>query len=180
MTHPSDRTKRYVLATGIIATVVISACHRAAPPEMASSAPPLPRQVMSEPRTQTGTSPVMAPVDTGTEPRVKIDTHGRDVDVRMILDYLAEQAGVQFAYSPEINKRIRITLADVPVSQALQTVLSLAGLTLEGTTTGKLPSMPGVVFYQLPVHVDSLSVEAIMKRFGVGRAVAELLVQSRP
>jgi len=35
------------------------------------------------------------------------------------------------------------------------------------------------VFYEVPVNIDSLSVESIMKRFGVSRAVADVLVQAR-
>ena len=69
---------------------------------------------------------------------------------------------------------------NVPVSLALQTLLSLGDLTLETTTPGaKLPGIPSVVFYELPVNVDSLSAEAIMKRYGVGRAIADLIVAGR-
>ena len=118
--------------------------------------------------------------DTASEVRVDIDTHGAEIDVRQALAFLADKGRLSLVFPPEINKKVRLQLHDVPVSQALQAVLASAGLTLENmnapTTNGPTSS---VVFYQLPVNVDSLSVEAIMKRFGVGRTAAELIVQTR-
>ena len=59
-------------------------------------------------------------------------------------------------------------------------VLALADLTLENPNRAPLtPTNNSVVFYRVPVNVDSLSVEAIMKAFGVGRTMAELMVQAR-
>lgn len=166
-----------------LATVVlVGACHRASSPAVAPPpaiaepqiAPPLPRQPVASVPGAAG------PADVASEVRVTVDTHGRETDVRDILGFLGQTAGVNFLFSPQANKKIRITLTDVPLSQAIEAVLSVAGLTLEGTTSTKPPAMPGVVFYQIPVNIDSLSAESIMKAFGVGREVAELLVQARP
>jgi hypothetical protein len=165
--------------------VIAAACRRSAPAPVMTTVPP---PSVSEPRLVTvpverppvTLSPaLLAPVDSANEVRVQIDTQGRDVDVRTVLTWLGDAAGLRFAFSPDINKKIRITLVDVPVSQAIQTVLSMASLTLEGATAPQRPSNASVVFYQLPVNVDSLSVDAIMKRFGVSRAMAELLVRER-
>lgn len=161
---------------GAVATLLLAgACHHASPPVVAAPpaitepqiAPPLPRQ------------PV-APADTAGETRVTVDTHGRETDVRDILGFLGQTAGVNFVFSPQVDNKIRITLTDVPLSQAIEAVLSVAGLTLEGTTSANPPAKPAVVFYKIPVNIDSLSVESIVKAFGVGREVAELLVQARP
>ena len=113
------------------------------------------------------------------EEHVQVETYGREVDVREILTFLGQRAGLRFVFAPEINKKIRVSLNDVPVSLAITTVLSLANLTLEGSTPGQRPLATSVVFYELPVNIDSLSVDAIMKRFGVGRTVAEMLVEAR-
>jgi hypothetical protein len=118
--------------------------------------------------------------DTANEIHVDVDTHGADVDVRTLLDFIAKSGGFTLVYSPGIAKRVRVQLTNVPVSVALETVLSLAGLTLGAATPAtQAPGATSVVFYQLPVNVDSLPVEAIMKRFGVGRTIAELIVESR-
>ena len=116
----------------------------------------------------------------GTEERITIDTHGAEIDVRQALSFIASHSGINLIYSPEINRKVRLQLIDVPVSDALQAVLAVAGLTLESTTPkARATGSSAVVFYELPVNVDSLSADAIMKRFGVGRAIAELLVQGR-
>jgi hypothetical protein len=155
-----------------------------APVMIAARPPVVPEVLVSAPvgRPPAATSPaLLAPVDSANEVRVQIDTQGRDVDVRTVLTWLGDAAGLRFAYSPDINKKIRITLVDIPVSQAIQTVLSMAGLTLESANgTTQRPSNASVVFYQLPVNIDSLSIDAIMKRFGVSREVAEVLVRGRP
>jgi hypothetical protein len=153
-------------------------CRHAAPPAVIAP-PELPAQELSPP-VLTPAPAIQAAPDTAKEPHVDIDTHGSEVDVRTLLDYIGNVGHFKLVYSSDISKKIRVRLSDVPVSVALQTVLSLADLTLESAAPGtKAPGVNTVVFYQLPVNVDSLSVEAIMKRFGVGRTVAELIVQSR-
>jgi hypothetical protein len=140
---------------------------------------PAPPQQLSVPVEQppTGSIPISMPA---TEKHVDIDTHGREIDVREALQFLADEGGLKLVFSPAINKKIRLKLLDVSVPQALETVLSLAGLTLESTTSVEASrSNTSVVFYALPVNVDSLSVDAIMKRFSVGRNIAELIVSSR-
>src|SRR5581483_9534960 len=123
------------LATAGIAT----ACHHAAPSMTAGSPPSMPQQQISAPATkQSAADPIAALVgrtDTTAEEHVSIDTHGREADVRDILTFLGQRAHVHFVFSPEINKKVRVTLDDVPVSQAILSVFSLAGLTLEGTGT---------------------------------------------
>jgi len=168
----------------VVAAAALSlACHR--PPQVAmtgspsSPAAPQPEQQLSAPGGQAlAVSPARPAAS--TEERITIDTHGAEIDVRQALSFIASHSGINLIYSPEINKKVRLQLIDVPVSDALQGVLAVAGLTLESTTPKtKVPGSSSVVFYELPVNVDSLSADAIMKRFGVGRAVAELLVQGR-
>jgi hypothetical protein len=164
--------------------VAAAGCHRATPPQMVSRPPAVPQQQIAAPQvleTRTGVArELMTQTDTAAEEHVQVETYGRDVDVRDILAFLGQRAGLRFVFSPEINKKIRVSMNDVPLSQAITTVLSLANLTLEGSNgPGRRPLTTSVVFYELPVNVDSLSVEAIMKRFGVGRTVAEMLVQAR-
>jgi hypothetical protein len=140
--------------------------------------PSLPQSLLSPP---TLTVVPTAVASSASEPRVTIDTHGAEIDVRQVLGFLAHKGGMSLLYAPDVAGKVRLQLVDVPASEALHAVLSLAHLTLEGASAA-VPTIPApsVVFYQLPVNVDSLSAESIMKRFGVGREIAELLVGSRP
>lgn len=165
-------------AMALVLVAVAGACY-APPAVMVVNPPPLPQeQLAAPPALPPGTTAAVAK-DTTVEYTVTVDTHGRDADVREILGFLGHAAGIRFVFSPDINRKVRMTLADVPISTAIDAVLTEAGLTLEGTTSLKPPPTPAVVFYQIAVNVDSLSVESIMKRFGVGRAVAEAVVQAR-
>jgi hypothetical protein len=166
------------LCSVAIATLGAACTHWPAPTMVAN--PPVLTQPELAPPPQRITGGTTITHDSTVEVTVSIDTHGRESDVRDLLGFLGQTAGIHFVFSPEINKRIRITLNDVPVSTAIEAVLAEANLTLEGSKSLVPPPTPSVVFYQLPVNIDSLSVESIMKRFGVGRAVAEILVQSRP
>jgi hypothetical protein len=130
--------------------------------------------------------PVVVPIsnaasvpDPSREPRVDIDTHSRDEDVRPLLEFVARAGGYRLVYPTNLNRRVRVSLTNVPVSVALSTLLQAADLTLESATPGTQPSIRPVVFYELPMNVDSLSADAIVKRFGVSPAVAEMIVTSR-
>jgi hypothetical protein len=164
------------LAMLAAAGMVAVACHHADP--VVAAPPPLPAQRLAPPPAP---SPSLEAIrDTANEMHVNIDTHGKEVDVRSVLDYIGSVGNFKLVYGADVNKKLRVRLIGVPVSVALEAVLSAAELTLEKAATSDVrPGASAVVFYQLPVNVDSLSVESIMKRFGVGRTVAELIVQSR-
>jgi hypothetical protein len=160
-----------------VAFALIAGCTRQKPPS-----PPAPRAALPELSSAQLAPPVLAPgvADTTREPHVDIDTHGRDEDVRPLLEFIARAGGYRLVYPPDVPRRVRVALTDVPVSVALTTLLDLAGLTLEPTTpNAERPLNRPVVFYELPVNVDSLPADAIVKRFGVSRAVAEIIVRGR-
>lgn len=169
----------------LVSVVTAAGCRQTPPPATVSRPPVVPQQQISPPATvierREGVPQLLSTkLDTAAEEHVQVETYGREVDVRDILTFLGQRAGLKFVYAPEINRKIRVSMNDVPLSQAITTVLALANLTLEGSNIpGHHPPTTSVVFYELPVNVDSLSVDAIMKRFGVGRSVAELLVESR-
>jgi hypothetical protein len=173
-----------LLLTAAAIALTAAACHRTPRPTAVVSAPPtLPAPQIS---------PILVPVapsasqmattpDTAREQHVDIDTRGLEVDVRPLLDFVAKAGGFSLLYSANLNRKVRVKLDDVPASVALHRLLDRAGLMVEPSTTGgPPPANSSIVFYQLPVNVDSLSVDAIMKRFGVGREIAELLVKTRP
>jgi hypothetical protein len=172
--------RRMTPAAFFVASMAIAAaCHHSPPP---APPPPLPQQVLSPPTLTPVPLSQMNPgvTDTAGEKHVDIDTHGAEVDVRTLLDFLAKEGNFTLVYSQGLNRKVRAQIVHAPISVALQALLDAAGLAIETTTPGaKLPTIPAVVFYELPVNVDSMSVDAIMKRFGVGRSVAEMIVRSR-
>jgi hypothetical protein len=169
--------------TVFAATIALAAaCQHPAPPAT-SPLPMIPAPQLSEPTLVPvpASQMQMTGTDTAHEIHVDIDTHGREVDVRSLLDFLAQQGKFTLVYPSGLDRRVRAQMVNVPISVALETLLAAAQLTVETTTPGaKLPTVPGVVFYELPVNVDSMSAEAMMKRFGISRPVADMIVQSRP
>ena len=176
MSH-SRRSPLLVIAS-LVGAVSFVACHQ--PAAQVTPPPPLPTAQLAQPVITAPSAAALTMTDTAREVHVDIDTHNRDQDIRPLLDFVASAGHYTLVYPPNMNRKVRISMNNVPVSRALQTLLSLADLTLETTTPGaKLPGIPSVVFYELPVNVDSLSAEAIMKRYGNGRAIADLIVAGR-
>ena len=110
--------------------------------------------------------------------RVDVSTHGLWEDVRPLLDSVARAGGYRLIYPAIFDRKVNIELRDVSVSTALYELLRSAEL----TTTGQqeVAVAPDVVFYQLPINVDSVSAETIVRRFGVSRAMADVIVRARP
>src|SRR6185503_9474381 len=96
----------------LLSALVVAGCHRAPAPVMVSRPPGVPQQQIAAPPAKPPAAPdarLTTPADTAVEEHVEIDTHGRDVDVREILGFLGQRAGLRFAFSPEINKKVRVT-----------------------------------------------------------------------
>ena len=155
------------------------ACHRA--PEAAPPGPQLP-VVQIQPPTTSATQPA-APGAAAVmaEPQEPyIDLTAENGDVRLILQRIAEAGKIDLIIPSNIHKTVSVRYVHVPASVALRDVLQRSGLRLGTGTAGPLPFDTVTVFYRLPANIDSLSVDGIMKRFGVSRDLAELIVKSRP
>jgi hypothetical protein len=128
-------------------------------------------------------SPPPTPLISGTEvesPEPYIESLiAVDSDVRLVLQKIAEIGKLDLIISGGIRKKISVEYYHVPVSVALKDVLARTGLRLGSGTSAPLPFDTVTVFYRLPTNVDSLSAEAIMRRFSVSRELAELIVKSR-
>jgi hypothetical protein len=145
-----------------------------------TTTPALPELLTAQLAPPAPAASTIAAIDTAREPHVDIDTHSRDEDVRPLLEFVARAGGYRLIYPANLSRKVRVELNDVPASVALATLLELADLTLEPTTPTELrPLNRPVVFYELPVNVDSLSADAIVARFGVSRAVADMIVAAR-
>lgn len=175
MTHRARLTKAVPVAL-LGASLVLAGCfHRRREAPVETPVKPVQEIVI-------GTPPAAVPV-TGmaaaepTEPTVDLEM--ADAPVKLILQRLAEIGGLQLIIPPNLNKTLSVQYVRVPVSVALNDVLKRSGLRLGAGPAANLPFDTVTVFYQLPANVDSMSAEAIMRRFGVSRAVAELIVKSR-
>ena len=167
---------------GLIATVAVVAAgcfHRAREIPPAPSTPAqvimgAPASVTSQPTPATTAG--MIP----DAPEPYVDLVLVDAPVRLILQKLAELGKLDLIIPSNINKTLSVQYVHVPVSVALKDVLARSGLRLGTNNVGPLPFDTVTVFYRLPANVDSMSVDAIIHRFGVSRAIAELIVKSRP
>jgi hypothetical protein len=137
------------------------------------------REIVPPPAGTTPAIPVGAPVIVTEAVEPLVDLEMSEAPVKLILQRLAEIGGLQLIIPPNLNKTLSVQYVRVPVSVALNDVLKRAGLRLGAGLGANLPFDTVTVFYQLPANVDSMSVEAIMRRFGVSQAIAELIVKSR-
>ena len=106
----------------------------------------------------------------------RISVRAIDADARALLVGIAHEAGINMVVSSDVNRRVSLTLNDVPAIQAIQEIAVAANLTIATPENRVLPS---VVYYQLPVNVNAASAETIAKRFGVSEELARFIVESR-
>jgi hypothetical protein len=106
----------------------------------------------------------------------RISVRAIDADARALLVGIAAQAGINMVVSSDVNRRVSLTLNDVPAIQAIQEIAVAANLTV---ATPEDRALPAIVYYQLPVNVNSASAETIAKRFGVSDALAKWIVEAR-
>lgn len=138
-----------------------------APPTGLPTLPTLPAEALVERRT--------AP------PRVenleqRISVRAIDADARALLIGIAAQAGINMVVSSDVNRRVSLTLNDVPAIQAIREIAVAAELTV---ATPENRALPAVVYYQLPVNINTASAETIVKRFGVSEELAKWIVEAR-
>lgn len=174
MTHRARPNRLpLVLLSG---SLIVAGCfHRRREAPVETPAKPVQEIVISTPPAAIPSTGMA--VAESSEPTVDLEM--ADAPVKLILQRLAEIGGLQLIIPPNLNKTLSVQYVRVPVSVALDDVLKRSGLRLGAGPAANLPFDTVTVFYQLPANVDSMSVEAIIRRFGVSRAVAELIVKSR-
>ena len=175
----SDRVRLVKAAPSIAlaTTLLLVGCWRRNREPIQPAAAPAREIVPVSPGTVPGSAGPVAIMAEPAEPLVDLEL--ADAPVRLVLQRLAEIGGLQLVIPPNLNRTISVQYVRVPVSVALDDVLRRSGLRLGSGPAANLPYDTVTVFYHLPANIDSLSVEAIMRRFGVSRAMAELIVKSR-
>jgi hypothetical protein len=107
-----------------------------------------------------------------------VSVNAADADVRSLLLWIARQGGVSIVVDPVVSGRVWVTLTDVPVAEALRAVTEAANLVVSSTSVTAI--QPAVVFYQLPVNIDSASAGTIARRFNVSDELAKWVVENQP
>lgn len=123
------------------------------------------------------TRPSAAITQTGPAGSRRVSMTATNADVRDLLPSLASAAGVSLIMTSDVRGRISLNLRDIPAVDALRAVIEEAGLTV-GTSEIPLPYGP-VVFYQLPVNINTASAATIKARYSVSDTVANWIVRGR-
>ena len=179
MTADRIRLAKAAPLTITVVAMLAVGCFSREPDPSFFPATPAP-EVIPAPGGSTGAAIPSSPSTTLSEmPEPYVDLEMVDAPVKLILQRLAEIGGLQLVIPANLNRTLSVQYVRVPVSVALRDVLSRAGLRLGTGPAANLPFDTVTVFYKLPANVDSMSAEAIMRRFGVSRAMAELIVKSR-
>jgi hypothetical protein len=101
-----------------------------------------------------------------------------NADVHTLLVAVAQQGGLDLVVDGDVNARVSVSLEDVPVSDAIRAIIRSAGLAISGP--GAVGATASVVFYQLPINVNTATAATIMARFGTSAELANFIVESRP
>lgn len=107
----------------------------------------------------------------------RITMTATNADVRELLPALAAAAGVSLVMTSDVRGRVSVNLRDVPAIDALRAVIEEAGLTTG--TSELIQPYPPVVFYNLPVNINSASAATIKARYNVSDSVANWIVRGR-
>jgi hypothetical protein len=160
-------------------SVFMVACFGRSQEPPAQTTPSPVQEIVGPPSGAMGTAIPLAPLPSAESTEPLVDLELVDAPVRLVLQRLAEIGGLQLVLPPSLSRTISVQYVRVPVSVALKDVLTRSGLRLGTGPAANLPFDTVTVFYHLPANVDSMSADAIVRRFGVSRAMAELIVKSR-
>lgn len=148
------------------------------PPMRPETVAPLPMATTPRPA-ETGAS--VSPLDLSSlasEERITVRTVA-PTDAKLLLQYIADSAGYALVLPPGPGRKIEVDLFEVPMSVAISHVMELGGYSLKPVSQLRIAQDTMVVYYHLPTNVDSLSVESIMRRYGVSRELAQVIVRAR-
>lgn len=123
------------------------------------------------------TRPATPITQSGSGSNRRVSMTATNADVRDLLPALASAAGVSLIMTSDVRGRISLNLRDVSAIDALRAVIEEAGLTV-GTSEVKIPFGP-VVFYQIPVNINSASAATIKARYSVSDTLANWVVSGR-
>ena len=164
----------------LLAGALSGACVRQPPPPPAPLSPALPElsaplpdpAAVARPHPAAGADPLA-----GRPPGNPITLSARNVDVRVLLLAIAEQAGLSLVIDPQVTGRTNVNFDGVPAIDALRAVLATTGL---GLALGPPePPVGPTVFYATPVDIERASPALIAERFRVSPEVARWIVENR-
>lgn len=151
--------------------------HSAPPAQAPAPAPAVVLGQLSVDQVIIPTKPVSPLVVPSGSSGSRITLTATNANVREVLPALAAAAGISLVMGPDVKGRISLYLRDVPPLEALRAVIDQAGL-IVGENVIAPPYGP-VVFFQLPVNVNTASAAVLKARFGVSDSTANWLVRAR-
>lgn len=163
-----------------LAALLAAGCAPPPPPPAPAPLPPLPPEALAPPPAPPGRAPRTPAVPdplADFPPGRPVTLSASAVDVRTLLPALAEAAGLSLVLGPDIQGRLSLNLVEVPAMEALRLVLLEAGLFVAAGPP-EAPYGP-VIYYVLPVDIETASAELIQARFGVSAEMARWIVESR-
>jgi hypothetical protein len=137
--------------------------------------PEIPAVAIASPRSITPVQPRDA-LDLVASDRL-VSVHAVDADVRSLLLLIAKEGGVSIIVDPEVSGRVWVTLTNVPVVDALRAVIQSAHLTVTSASTNA--AQAAIVFYQLPVNVNTAPAPAIAARYDVSDEMARWVAENQ-
>jgi len=182
------RSYGWALLTGV--SFPLGHASRPAPMPPVATAPPTTTEASHEPIARplpelpavavatpvpTTVAPTRDPLNLIASDRL-VSVNAMDADVRSLLLLIAREGGVSIVVDPEVSGRVWITLTNVPVADALRAVIETAHLGV--TATGANTAQPSIVFYQLPVNINSAPAPVIVNRFGVSQEMARFIEET--
>jgi hypothetical protein len=167
----------------LLVALSMTACRPSASSQAAAAAP-LPAIPVYEIRPTVGSSNVVVARVPDADPIAalgatrRVSLNASDAEVRTLLLWLAQEAGVSLVVSPDVTARVSVNFNDIPAGEAMRALLAEAGLSV--LSSRLRARWPPVIFHQLPVNINEATVEGILARFGVSAEMAQWIVESRP
>jgi hypothetical protein len=112
----------------------------------------------------------------GTTGKPRVTITADNADAREVLLAIARVGEIDVVVSSEIRTRVTAHLIDVPAEQAIQAIADVSGL---GILRPAAPGRATVVFFQPPVNVNQSPAATLASRFGVSKALADYVVETR-
>ena len=105
-----------------------------------------------------------------------MSVHATNADARTLLLAVARESGIDLVVDSTVRARVSISVSDVPAADAIRAIMESAGLAISTPTRANA----AIVFYQLPINVNTASAATIAARFGTSSELANFIVESRP
>jgi hypothetical protein len=138
--------------------------------------PPLPQLPPVQPAPTPAAVPATDPL-AALPPGPEVTLAAVDVDVRALVQALAEAAELSIVLGPQVQGQVTVNLVNVPAVHAIEAILGELGFTIAPPPL--LPPHGPAVFLKPPVNLDAADAETIRRTYGVSAEMSEWIIQNR-